>query len=173
MKSPTGAMLERASILSCDSAGKPIPAMAREFEGVRCNETRPHALSSPGAEGSREEQLERDGRRANRVAELTDLERDVLRLQGKLQHRVEQRIRIAAGDLLRYLQDDYTLIPGSEETEERRGLPSVCTLMVVGYEVIQVEQLDYDQVAERLGVTVRQVKRAVVSAHKKLREATR
>jgi hypothetical protein len=173
VKSPTGALLERASILAVDSKGKRIPPLASGFEGIRCKETRPHALSNPESEGSREEQLEREGRRARRVEELTELERDVLRLQGKLQHRVEQRLRIAAGDLNHYLRDDYTLIPGSEQLEERAGLPPVSTVLVVGYELIQVEALNYDSVAERLGVTVRQVKRAVISAHRKMRSATR
>ena len=171
MKSPMGGMLARAAILSVDSKGKRIPPIPAGFEGIKCKETRAHALSNPTAEETREEEMERAGRLARAQTDLSDLERGVLRLQGKLQQRVEERIRIPAGDLVHYLRDDYTLVPGSEEVVKRLGLPPVSTVEVVGYEVIQVEQLDYEDMAERLCVTVRQVRRAVVSAHKKLRRA--
>ncbi len=173
MKSPTGALLERAAILAVDHTGKRIPPLPSGFEGIRCKESPPHALSNPGAEGSREEQLEREGRRANRLAELTPLESDVLRLQGKLMHKVELRVRVPSGDQHEYERDGYSLIPGSDQIEQRPGLPDIETVVMVGHEVEQQEQLDCDQVAERLGVTARQVKRAVITAHRKMRAATR
>lgn len=173
MKSPTGAQLERASIIAVDSNGKKVPALPTGYEGIRCRETRPHALSSPLAQESREEQLERAGRVANQLASLTEIEHAVLRLQGKLQSKEEIRRRIYAGDLSDYLRDDYTLIPGSEEVHERKGLPPVTTVEVVGYEIIQVAAHDYAEMAERLGVDERTVKSAVASAHRKLRRAGR
>lgn len=171
VRSSSGAQLERASILSVDSKGKRILALPAGYEGIRCNETRPHALSSPTAEESREERAERDGRAANQIASLSDLEREVLRLQGKLKYRVEQRITIAAGELKRWLDDGYTLIPGSDSLRE--GKTPVTCVEVIGYEVIEVAALDYEHIAERLELTLRQVHRVVSSANKKLRAAHR
>ncbi len=173
MKSPTGAQLERASIIAVDSNGKKVPALPTGYEGIRCRETRPHALSSPLAQESREEQLERAGRVANQLASLTKLENAVLKLQGKLQSKEEIRRRIYAGDLSDYLRDDYTLIPGSEEVHERNGLPPVTTVEVVGYDIIQIAALDYDEMAKRLNEPLWRIKRAVVTAHRKMRKATR
>lgn len=50
------------------------------------------------------------------------------------------------------------------------GTPKAAAVLdVVGYEDIQVEALDYRQIAEELGRTVNQVREIVKSAHKKIR----
>ena len=173
MKSPTGAQLERASIIAVDSSGKKVPALPSGYEGIRCRETRPHALSTPAAAESREEQMERDGRAAKHLGTLTPLEHEVLRLQGKLTSREEIRRRIPAGALAEYQRNDFTLIPGTAELEQRAGLPPIETVEVVGYDVIQVDRLDYAAIAERLNLDERAVKSAVASARRKLRRAGR
>ena len=173
VRSSLGGQLGRAANLSIDSSGKRIPPIPPGFDGIRCKETPPHALSSPDAEQSWEARAERDGRAANELARLTDLEREVLKLQGKLKHRIEERRTIAAGELSSWLRDGYTLIPGSETTVEREGQPSISCVDVVGSDVIEAGKLNYEDIAERLGITYRQVNSLVSSANRKLRAAHR
>jgi hypothetical protein len=166
-------MLARAETLSTDSSGKRIPAIPSGYEGIRCRETKPHALSNPNADETREEQAIRAGRMARAEAELTDRERYVLRAQGKLETVEEVRIRIPAGHLGEYARQGYVFIPGSESMEARKGLPPIETIEVVGSDVVQMEPLDCEAIATALGVTLRQVQRDVTSGHRKLREAMR
>lgn len=105
----------------------------------------------------------------SRVANLTDDEREVLRLQGKLTQRIERRQVIAAGELVDYQRDGYTLVPGSAHTVERTSLPSLECVEVVGYEIVQVEQLSYVAIGERMDIDPERVHSLVKSAMRKMR----
>jgi len=166
-------MLARAEVLSVDSTGKRIPAIPSGYDGIRCRETRPHALSNPDAVDSWEQQAIHAGRAARFVATLTDRERYVLRAQGKLETIEEVRIRIPGGDLPAFARRGYVFIPASERVEERPNLPRIETVEVVGHDVVQTKALDRAAIAAALGVSVRQVDRDVASAHRKKREAER
>lgn len=174
-RSPLGIQLDRAERYSIGSDGKRIkPISSKDFEGTRVKETRRHALSR-GVDASQEEELVREGMRARIEASLEPDEIAVLRLQGKLTVLREVRLRIPAGDVEEYTarEGGFTFIPGSEQVEERPGLPPITTVEVVGKVEEQVEGLDRADVAERLGKTFDQVRRLISSANRKLRALER
>ena len=165
---PSGIMGYRAWLYSEDENGKRIPATPRDFDGMHVHETRSYAPPRDDRE-SQEERAEREGRFATALAVLTPVEREVLRLQGRILERVEQRIWIVAGQLVEYQRNGYTLIPGSARIVERDGLPDIEVVEVFGYEVIAPRRLDYERIGERLSLSVSQVHRAVKGANRKMR----
>lgn len=168
-RSPLGIQLARAERYSIDSTGKRLrPIPPKDYGGVRVKETRRHALSG-GVNSSQEEELVREGIRARIEASLTELEAQVLRLQGKLTIVDEDRRRVPAGDVAFYIRGGYTYVPGSDREEERDGLPTITTVEVVGEIEQQVESLNHAEVAERLQLSTRQVRRLIESANRKLR----
>lgn len=172
--SQLGAQLDRAERYSQDREGRRIQRADRHAIGytiVPVRPTPPHALSKGiDATTSAEEHLLREGLRSRILESLTPLEAAVLRLQGKLAHQVEERLRIPAGHIAEYIRGGYTYVPGSERDESRQGLPPIATIEVVGRVEVQVEGLNYAAIAERLGVSVRQVHRAVYRANRKVRD---
>lgn len=145
-----------------------VDPLAIGYTIMPVHETRSYSPPRDDRE-SQEERVEREGRFATALAKLTDTERDVLKLQGRILERVEQRIWIIAGQLVEYQRNGYTLIPGSAYTVEREGLPAVEVVEVYGYEVIAPERLDYETIGERLSLSVSQVHRAVKGANRKMR----
>jgi hypothetical protein len=160
----------RAWLYAEDEHGTRIPATPSNFEGMQVKETRTYVSAPSTTRETIEERTEREGL-SNRIrASLTEREVAVLKAQGKLCERLERRMEIYAGELEAYQRNGYTLIPGTAHMVEREGLPDVECVEVFGYEVEQVEKLDYQQTAELLGLTFDQVKYAVKSANKKLRK---
>jgi hypothetical protein len=137
-----------------------------------------------------EERVAREGKIERIYASLTADERLVLEYQGKLQERVEVRTVIAAGDLVDYQRDGYTLIPGSDRMVERPGLPPLECVDVYGHECVSTERVaisgdgewmdgngnqrtvkrkTYAEIAAMLGKSISLVNKLVASAHAKLR----
>lgn len=174
-RSPLGGQLSRAQFYGFDSTGKRIGAIDRSAVGytlIPVRESPRHALSG-GSDTSTEEEAYREGLRQRIAETLSPLEREILRLQRKLVAFVEERKRIPAGELAEWIRGGYTLIPGSEDTEERVNLPPITTVLVVGRVALQVEQLSHAEIAERLGIPVSRSRRLVWSANRKLKAMER
>ncbi len=78
------------------------------------------------------------------------------------------RIRVIAGELKNWTEQGYSLIPGSSRDEERAGLPTITTVEVEGEDVC-VLKLSHEEIAERMGKSVRQVRSLIESGNRKLR----
>jgi DNA-binding CsgD family transcriptional regulator len=167
---PSGRVLFRTWLYSSDRDNKDLRHSSDDLGPmvVRVKETRSYTPRVDLASEARAEKADRERRYQEALASLTPLERDVLRHQGKLKHRQEVRIVIAAGDLVEYQRNGYTLIPGSSRDVERSGLSPVTCVEVYGYEDIQVEPIDYHEIARLLEISVYQVHRAVKGANKKM-----
>lgn len=170
-RSSLGGQLARAMFYSTEEFGRRKKQLERDpdltWYVVPCKETARHALS--GGETDQDSTTFKDGMRQKIAETLTQQEREVLHLQRKLLAFVEQRIRIPAGDLEHHIKTGATLIPASEEIEQRAGLPDITTVLIVERVQVQVDQLTQAEIAERLGITVRQCRRIVQSANRKLR----
>lgn len=167
---PSGRVLFRTWLYSSDRDNKDLRHSAGDLGPmvIRVKETKSYTPRVDTASEATEERADRERKYQDALASLTPLERDVLRHQGKLKQRQEVRITIAAGDLVEYQRNGYTLIPGSGHDVERAGLPTLSCVEVYGYEDIQVEPIDYDEIANLLDISVYQVHRAVKSANKKM-----
>lgn len=131
--------------------------------------TRPHALSYPD-DGGREEAAEREGRFHRIIATLTDMERTVLRLQGKIREKRLDVRRIPIGDLVEYTAADaYTYHPGSDEIDGR----GIVTVLVSAWVVEQLEPLNHVEIAKQLGINVRMVRTIIERANRKMAWAAR
>lgn len=80
-----GSQLRRAEMLSSDSSGKPIRKVAKETIGytvMPVKETRPHALSHANTETTEEQEdnARREREARSRFLDLSDLDREILRL---------------------------------------------------------------------------------------------
>ena len=136
----------------------------------------------------------REGKIARVLSQLTYEERLVLELQGKLEQRVDVRTTIAAGDLVDYQRDGYTLVPGSARTMEREGLPPLEVVDVYGHEYVATERIagsgdgqwrdgngnmhtvrrmSYAEIAARIGKSVSWVNKLVARVNAKLRALSR
>lgn len=163
---PNGAWrLRRTWLFSGDEHGNEFRYDSLGPGVVKCKETRSYA-PAPTQDDGRDDQVTAV---ESRLATLTDDEYEVLRLQGKLSERVEQRLIIAAGDLVDYQRDGYSLVPGSAHEVERVGMAPVECVVVVGYEVVQVEQSSHGDIGERMGITPERVHSLVKSAMRKMR----
>ena len=169
LRSPSGRALYRTWVYSGSADGEDYRYGELGDGVIRVRETHNYAPGPTDDRESADERVAREGRYASAVAALNDVERSVLEHQGKLMRRVEFRLTIPAGELVEYQRDGYTLIPGSVTSTEAGEVPALDLVEVVGTEWVQVAQLDHDGVAERLGITVRQVRSAVTSANRKLR----
>ena len=162
MKSPMGGMLARAENLSTDSEGKHIPPTPAGFEGVRCRETRPHALSNPGADDTREEQAMRAGRMARVMSTLSEEERYVLELQRK----VPVVRAVAVGDQVAMEREGYEIVPLSAH-----DVGGVETVHMVGPET--VSKKTHAEMMEERGWSAAKLSRVVTAAHRRWGEAMR
>lgn len=148
---------ERALLYAYDSDGKPIPPLSRDFEGIRCRPTPEHALSHPD-DGGHEEDLVVEARRLRAESQLTELERQVLRLGVEEWHTVELEIPSIEAEqrgistLGQALDAGWLLMSGGTVTKDFRR-----------------EALTYEKRAQLLGLSTWQVHRLVKSARKKLR----
>jgi hypothetical protein len=164
-----GRVGHRAWLYSGDSDGnlvETVDPLAIGYTVMPINPTPAHALSQPD-DGGREEEQAREGRRYRIISTLTDLERNVLRLQGRLLDKTTDRRRVLVGDVPEWTRGGYTYLPGTEEIDAN----GAHTVEVFGHVVEQHEPLNHAQIAEELGVTERQVRRAVETANRKIRRA--
>jgi hypothetical protein len=151
LKSNLGIQLRRAELYSTGSDGRPIPALSRHHSGIRVRETRSY---SPAQLHALEEQAERAGREAALRAALTDDEKRILALQERVELR-EVKQAIGEAQLEGYLAAGWQLV------RRARGRAHVVKAFVAAP--------TYAEIAEVLALSVRQVHRRVVSAHRKLR----
>lgn len=172
MDSPGGVIGYRRWLYSGDSKGNQFVQPDRLQVGytiMPVRPTGPHALSYPD-DGGREEAAEREGRFNRIVATLTETERTVLRLQGKIREKRLDVRRIPIGDLVEYTSGDaYTYHPGSDEIDGR----GVVTVLVSAWVVEQLEPLNHVEIAKQLGITERQVRTTVERANRKMELAAR
>jgi RNA polymerase sigma factor (sigma-70 family) len=160
VKSSLGMQLRRAELYSISSDGKPIKWRKRGNNEVPIRETRSTPNSTHGFEDT--EEISRA------LATLTEEERRVIYLQEFEVGWREERWTVPAGDLEQWLRKGYVLVPGSEQTQQRAGLPPIQCLDVAGKERIA---MTHEEIASCLGLSVRQVHRRVSSARRKLRGA--
>jgi RNA polymerase sigma factor (sigma-70 family) len=159
IRSATGYQLERAELLAYGSDGRPHPRRPRARYEIPVKETRPTPNSTHGLE-------DRQGI-SRALSSLTDEEREILRLQSVPVRFAPITRHILAGDLPRAFANGYQFVRSLPEEKRADGTP-VNYAEIVGLEPVN---LTYEQIAERLGLTARQVHRRVSSAHRKLRAA--
>lgn len=162
VKSATGYQLQRAELLAYGSDGKPHPRRPRARYEIPIRETRP---SYPTVNHELENRLQI----SRALAQLTDEEREILRLQSEPVRFAPLTRRILAGDLPRAYAAGYEFVRSLPEEQRADGTP-VQYAEICGLEPVN---MTYEQIAGRLGLTARQVHRRVSSANRKLRAASR
>jgi hypothetical protein len=157
MRSALGPMLTRAELFGTGSDGKPIKR-ADSTHLMHVRETKPHALSHchglDEAEQSRIEQAEFQ----RRVEALNPRERAVHDLQQASEWRIRKGVFTTAE--MEAMRDD----PNTIACERLKGDAWDVTRR---YE----HRLDQSAIAERLGLTPRQVRTVIQSKNRKLRSA--
>jgi hypothetical protein len=154
-----GVISYRSWLYSTDETGKRVRAADRKTLGYTVMPVKPtptHALSHPD-DGSREQAMVQDGARLRTLARLTPLEEQVLELQER-KHAITRQRHIAPAELEHHLDEGWDFVRRDEETNE----------VTVVREFMDVKHT-YDEIAERLGLSVRQVERISVRARRKLR----
>lgn len=125
-------------------------------EVMHVRETKPHALSRPGDDGDAQAAL--DGERQRKLATLTDEERQVIALQGKLFW--------LSDDLLVSTDDHEALSNALESGYQQVGYADASTLKL---ERQSWRPPTYEEIGNQIGLSARQVHRRVVSANRKLK----
>lgn len=148
-----GPMLDRAAQFSEDEHGKRIPKAERNnWHAMKVRSTRAYA-PTPAME-SPEERSVRDGAASRRLASLSAEERFVFDLQ-ELRWREERELSIPVDRLGKFLDEGWMLV------KQENGRATVAIDADVGF--------GYAQIADLIGLTVRQVHTRVVSINRKLK----
>lgn len=153
-----GKALERAELYSTDADGKKIGKLQ---PGHRRVKRAPHAPKPVDEAPEKVADLWAH-------AKLTDEERQVQSLYG-LTRRKKVKKTVRTGNLPRYFLDGYTLLEvlPLEQVEQPDGsIVEEEWCVVEGYEELH---MSYDDMAEQLGLSRRQVHRRMSSAFRKLR----
>jgi len=167
--SSSGRCLFSTWLYSGDRDGKDLRYAKLGDHVVRAKETRCHAPAPVSFKEGEEALLEKRAQRKKVIDKLTELERAVFEMQGKLKTLEWVRTTIVAGDLVAAQREGFSLVPGTAREEERANVGVVQVVDVIGQEYVETEVLNREEIAAELGVSLHQVKRAIVSANKKLR----
>lgn len=153
VKSSLGQQLERAELFATDEHGKRVPKSERNnWHAMKVKSMRAYA-PTPTVE-SPEERSVRDGAASRRLASLSAEERFVFDLQ-ELRWREERELSIPVDRLGKFLDEGWMLV------KQENGRATVAIDADVGF--------GYAQIADLIGLSVRQVHSRVVSINRKLK----